>query len=41
LVANPLKMSVTPPTYRRPPPMLGQHQDELLGTLSPSSPKDK
>jgi formyl-CoA transferase len=34
LVANPLKMSVTPPTYRRPPPMLGQHQEEVLGTLA-------
>ena len=31
LVANPLKMSVTPPTYRRPPPMLGEHQDEVFG----------
>jgi crotonobetainyl-CoA:carnitine CoA-transferase CaiB-like acyl-CoA transferase len=37
LVANPLKMSVTPPTYRRPPPMLGQHQEEVLGTPLPAA----
>jgi crotonobetainyl-CoA:carnitine CoA-transferase CaiB-like acyl-CoA transferase len=37
LVANPLKMSVTPPTYRRPPPMLGQHQEEVLASLASST----
>ncbi len=31
LVANPIRMSKTPPTYRLAPPMLGQHQDEILG----------
>lgn len=29
-VANPVKMSATPPDYRRPPPTLGQHTDEVL-----------
>lgn len=28
-VANPIEMSVTPPTYRLPPPRLGEHTDEL------------
>lgn len=38
LVASPLKMSVTPPKYERPPPMLGQHTEELLsGLLGKSS----
>ncbi len=31
LVANPIKLSATPVQYRRPPPLLGQHTDELLG----------
>ena len=30
LIGYPLKMSRTPPQYRFPPPMLGQHTDELL-----------
>ena len=30
LIASPMKMSGTPPTYRRPPPMLGQHTEEIL-----------
>jgi crotonobetainyl-CoA:carnitine CoA-transferase CaiB-like acyl-CoA transferase len=33
LVANPLKMSLTPPAYRHSPPILGQHTDEVLGEL--------
>ena len=33
LVANPLKMSLTPPAYRHSPPTLGQHTDEVLGEL--------
>jgi crotonobetainyl-CoA:carnitine CoA-transferase CaiB-like acyl-CoA transferase len=30
LMGNPIKMSGTPVTYRRPPPMLGQHSVEVL-----------
>ncbi len=30
LLGNPLHMSETPPAYRRPPPTLGQHTDEVL-----------
>ena len=29
-IASPLKFSKTPVTYRRPPPMLGQHTSEVL-----------
>ena len=30
LLGNPAKLSVTPPRYRRPPPLLGQHTEEVL-----------
>ena len=30
LVANPIKLSATPPVYERPPPILGQHTTEVL-----------
>ena len=30
LVANPIKLSATPPTYERPPPTLGQHTADIL-----------
>ncbi|PTT83490.1 CoA transferase [Pelomonas sp. HMWF004] len=30
LVANPIKLSATPVSYRHAPPLLGQHSDELL-----------
>jgi crotonobetainyl-CoA:carnitine CoA-transferase CaiB-like acyl-CoA transferase len=33
LIASPVKMSATPVTYRRPPPTLGQHTDEILAEL--------
>ena len=33
LIGNPLKLSATPVTYRRPPPTLGQHTDEVLHEL--------
>ncbi len=33
LIASPVKMSTTPVTYRRPPPTMGQHTDEVLAEL--------
>ena len=33
LVASPMKFSATPVQYRRPPPLLGQHTDEVLAEL--------
>ena len=33
LVAHPLKASRTPPTYRRPPPRLGEHTDAVLAEV--------
>jgi formyl-CoA transferase len=33
LVASPMRMSVTPPQYDMPPPLLGQHTDEVLNEL--------
>ena len=30
LVASPLRLSESPVAYRRPPPMLGEHTDEVL-----------
>jgi len=32
-IANPMRFSKTPVTYRRPPPMLGQHTREVLQEL--------
>lgn len=31
LLANPLRMSASPPSYRRPPPRLGEDHDDVLG----------
>ena len=33
LVGSPIKMSATPPQYDLPPPLLGQHTDEVLRDL--------
>jgi crotonobetainyl-CoA:carnitine CoA-transferase CaiB-like acyl-CoA transferase len=30
VIANPVRMSETPVDYRLPPPLLGQHTDEVL-----------
>jgi crotonobetainyl-CoA:carnitine CoA-transferase CaiB-like acyl-CoA transferase len=40
LVANPIELSDTPPAYRRRPPWLGEHTDELRAWLRdrPSKP---
>lgn len=37
-VANPVRMSATPPELRSAPPILGQHTDEVLSTLLGYSP---
>jgi crotonobetainyl-CoA:carnitine CoA-transferase CaiB-like acyl-CoA transferase len=29
-IANPMRLSATPPTYRLPPPLLGEHTDAIL-----------
>jgi crotonobetainyl-CoA:carnitine CoA-transferase CaiB-like acyl-CoA transferase len=31
--ASPLRLGKTPPDYRLPPPILGEHTDDVLGTL--------
>ena len=33
LVGSPIKLSGTPVSVSRPPPMLGEHTDEVLSTL--------
>ena len=33
LIGSPIKMSATPPSYDRPPPLLGEHTDAVLGEL--------
>jgi crotonobetainyl-CoA:carnitine CoA-transferase CaiB-like acyl-CoA transferase len=33
VIANPVRLSATPPAYRRPPPLLGEHTAEVLGGL--------
>ena len=33
LVANPMRMSATPPRYDLPPPMLDEHREEILALL--------
>jgi crotonobetainyl-CoA:carnitine CoA-transferase CaiB-like acyl-CoA transferase len=33
LIANPIRMSTTPPVHRRSPPTLGEHTDEVLDEL--------
>ncbi len=33
LIRNPLKLSETPVSYRRGPPILGEHTEEVLGEL--------
>ncbi len=32
-LGNPMHLSLTPPSYRLPPPLLGQHTDEILEAL--------
>ena len=39
MVGFPYKLSATPATVRVPPPLLGQHTEEVLGTLLSYSPE--
>jgi formyl-CoA transferase len=34
VLASPLRLSTTPVTVRRPPPLLGEHTDEVLGAAA-------
>ncbi len=40
LIGNPIKYSKTPVDYRRPPPKLGEHTDEVLAELLDLSPAE-
>lgn len=40
LAGNPIKLGETPVEYRLPPPLLGQHTDEVLGDILHLSPAD-
>ena len=31
VIANPVRLSETPPDYRLPPPVLGEHTEQVLG----------
>jgi crotonobetainyl-CoA:carnitine CoA-transferase CaiB-like acyl-CoA transferase len=37
-IANPVRFSDMPVSYRLPPPMLGEHGDEIVRSLGPGSP---
>jgi crotonobetainyl-CoA:carnitine CoA-transferase CaiB-like acyl-CoA transferase len=39
VIANPIRMSRTPPRYDRPPPMLGEHTDEVAAELPRPPPE--
>lgn len=41
LIGNPIKMSETPATYRRPPPTMGQHTDDVLSELLDMSKEER
>lgn len=40
VIANPVKLSATPPTYRSAPPVLGEHTAEVLGGLLGMNPAE-
>lgn len=40
LVASPFKFSATPVRYQRPPPLLGEHTNEILGELLGRTPAE-
>jgi crotonobetainyl-CoA:carnitine CoA-transferase CaiB-like acyl-CoA transferase len=40
LIASPMKMSATPPSYGHPPPLLGEHSDQVLQELLGLGPEE-
>ena len=40
LIASPIRMSATPPSYDHPPPLLGQHSDQVLQELLGLQPEE-
>ena len=38
VIANPVRLSETPPDYRLPPPVLGEHTEAVLGERLGFSP---
>ena len=40
VIANPVKLSATPPSYRSAPPMLGEHTEEVLTSVLKMSASD-
>ena len=40
VIANPVKLSATPPTYRSAPPVLGEHTDSVLSGILGMSAAD-
>jgi len=40
LIGSPMKFSATPVEYRRPPPLLGEHTEEVLRDLLGMSPEE-
>ena len=40
VIANPVKLSATPPSYRSPPPVLGEHTEDVLASLLKMSASD-
>ena len=41
VIGSPIKMSRTPIEYKRAPPMLGQHTDEILSRILSKSSLDE
>jgi crotonobetainyl-CoA:carnitine CoA-transferase CaiB-like acyl-CoA transferase len=40
VIANPVKLSATPPSYRSPPPVLGEHTEDVLASVLKMSVSD-
>jgi len=40
VIANPVKLSATPPSYRSPPPVLGEHTEDVLASVLKMSMSD-